>query len=263
MMDMTFISGGVTILGCAVFTVLIVFCVRSLSFRRSMAPVYFTFSLVSSLMSALYWVAYDLLRPDTRMPFVANEFGEIGLLLLLASALNAVFRGRFAAARREIVCAAAFAAACTALWIGWSGEWIEDLLSGLSFGYLLCCCVRSLKQSDALSRLEWGLLGAAAAVLLLLQGLTFLLPEPWRSVADYGAYAVMFALLAWWGVKLILALRRDQNRPAAFACSVSCFAWSISCMFMSTGIFYLAGQLSQIVTAPLMFLALRREEAAA
>lgn len=261
MMDLSVIGSAVTILGCAVFTVLIAACARSLSFRRSMAPVFFTFALVSNLMSGLYWVAYDLLRPDTRMPFAANEFGEIGAFLLLASALNAVFRGHFAAARKEIVCAAAFAAACAALWIGWSGEWLEDVLIGLSFGYLLCCCVRSLKQSAALSRIEWGLLGAAAAVLLLAQGLTFLLPEPWRSAADYGAYAVMYAVLVLGGVKLILALRRDQNRAAVFAISVFCFAWAISSMYMSTGIFYLAGQLSQIAAAPLMFLALRREEA--
>ena len=87
------------LLGSLELTVLIVLCLRSFSFRRSIAPVFFTFGLASYLISNVYWVAYDLLRPETRMPFAANEFGEIGLFLLLASTLNTVFRGRFAAAR--------------------------------------------------------------------------------------------------------------------------------------------------------------------
>lgn len=127
-MELSTLQNLLSILSCVELTVLIAISVGRLSFRRSMAPVFFTFALVSLLMSGLYWLAYDLLRPDTRMPFAANEFGEIGGFLLLASALNAVFRGRFADARREIVCAAVFAAASTALWIGWSGEWVEDVL---------------------------------------------------------------------------------------------------------------------------------------
>lgn len=263
MTDLSSISSAITILGCLVCTVVIVFCIRSLSFRRSMAPVYFCFSLVSSLMSGLYWVAYDLLRPDSRMPFAANEFGEIGAFLLLASVLNAVFRGRFAAARKEIVCAALFAAVCTALWIGWSGEWIEDVLAGLSFGYLLCCCVRSLKQSGALCKLEWGLLGASSALLALAQGFTFLLPEPWSRSADYAAYGITFAVLVCCMFKLAFALYRDRNRPAQFALSVSCYAWTVSTMYMSTGLFYLAAQLIMIASVPIMLITLRREGAEA
>ena len=261
-MDLSLVQILMCVFGCAELAVLIGLCVRGLSFRRSMAPVFFTFALVSLLVSTLYWLAYDLLRPETRMPFAANEFGEIGGFLLLASTLNAVFRGRFAAARREIFCAAVFAAACTALWIGWSGEWVEDVLAGLSFGYLLCVCVRSLKQSGALSRTEWRLLGGLAALLLGLQGLTFLLPAPWRSCADYGAYLVMFAVLGYGIVKLLLALRRGRDAAAQFALAVAFCTWTLSTMYMSAGVFYLAAQLCYTCSIPLMLIALRREEAA-
>ena len=245
------------------YAVLIAYCVRRLSFRSSMAPVFFTFALVSNLMSSLYWLAFALLRPETRMPFAANEFGEIGAFLLLASSLNAVFRGHFAAARKTVVCAAFFAAASTALWIGWSGEWVEDMLIGFSFGYFLCVCVRSLKQSNALFRVEWRVLGVLALLLLLLQGLTFVLPEPWRSVADYGAYAVMFSVLFYGLGKLFRTLRRGLDAAAQFALAVACFAWSLSTMYMSAGNFYLAAVLIYYCCAPLMLITLRREEAAA
>ena len=248
-------------LAIAVYVILIVFCVRSLSFRRSMAPVFFTFALVSNLMSLLYWLAYDLLRPEARMPFAANEFGEIGTFLLLASTLNAVFRGRFAQARWEVVCSGLFAAASAALWIAWSGEWLQDILVGLSFGYLLCVCVRSMKQAAVLAPWEWRSLGAAAVLLLLLQGLTFVLPEPWKSRADYGAYAVMFLVLAWGVRRMLPALFRRKDPCAQFALAVFCWSWAISTMYMSSGLFYLAADLASICCTPLTLVALRREEA--
>lgn len=246
------------------YAVLIAYCVRRLSFRSSMAPVFFTFALVSNLMSSLYWLVFALLRPETRMPFAANEFGEIGAFLLLASSLNAVFRGRFAAARKTVVCAAFFAAASTALWIGWSGEWVEDMLIGFSFGYFLCVCVRSMKQSDALSRWEWRLLGGFAAGILALQGLTtFLLPEPWKTFADYAAYAVMFTMLICAMIKLIRTMVRKENPAAQFSLAASFLACCISNMYMSEGVFYLAALPFYMVSMPLVYVALRREEAEA
>ena len=260
-MDLVLLEKLILVLGVVLNTCVIVICARSLSLRRSMAPVFFTFARVSNLMSALYWLAYNLLRPDMRMPFAANIFGEIGLFLLLAAALNAVFRGRFGAARREVLCTAFFAAASTALWIAWSGRWVEDVLVGLCFGYYLCVCVRSLKQSGVLSAHEWGLLGGLAAVLLLLQGLTFVLPEPWRKAADWMAYAVMFGILIGMLVKLIRSLLLKREAAGLFALSISCSAWAVSTMYMSAGLFYVAAELLWIVALPLSLIALRREEA--
>lgn len=249
-------------LAIAVYVILIVFCVRSLSFRRSMAPVFFTFALVSNLMSLLYWLAYDLLRPDARMPFAANEFGEIGTFLLLASTLNAVFRGRFAQARWEIVCTGLFAAASAAFWIAWSGEWLQDILVGLSFGYLLCVVVRSMKQAAVFSRWEWRLLGAAAGLLLLLQGLTFALPEPWKGRADFCAYALMFLVLAWGFRRLIPALLRRADPCAQLALALFCWSWAVSTMYMSADFCYLAASFVSVCCTTLALIALRREEAA-
>ena len=260
-MDLVLLEKLVLVLGVVLNTGVIVICARSLPLRRSMAPVFFTFARVSNLMSGLYWLAYDLLRQDTRMPFAANLFGEIGLFLLLAAALSAVFRGRFGAARRELFCTAFFAAASTALWIAWSGRWVEDVLVGLCFGYYLCVCVRSLKQGGVLSVREWRLLGCLAALLLVLQGLTFVLPEPWRTTADWMAYAVMFSVLAWLLVKLIRGLLLKREAAGLFALSISCSAWAVSTMYMSAGLFYLAAEVLWIVALPLSLIALRREEA--
>lgn len=250
------------LVGSLELTILIVLCIRELPLRRSMAPVFFTFALISCLFSNLYWVAYDLLQPETRMPFAANEFGEIGLFLLMASTLSAVFRGRFAAALWEMLCTALFAAVSVAFWIGWSGEWLQDILSGFCFGYFLCVCVRSLKQSDALSETEWWLLGVLAALVLLLQGGTFRLTGVWKTAADYGAYGILFSVLLYALGKTLRSMRRRQDPVRQTALSFACFAWTESTLYMSAGIFYVAAEVVLLVCLPLMLIVLRREEAA-
>ncbi len=259
-MTPSFLERAIVSLCCLGYLVLIVRCVRKLAFQRSVAAAFFTFATASNLMSLLYWVVYDFLRPNVRMPFAANEFGEIGGYLLLASALNAMFQGRFAAARKQIVCTAFFAAASVALWIAWSGEWLEDILTGLSFGYLLCVCVRSLQQSVVFSQRDWRLLGGGVALLLLLQGLTFALPVPWRQAADYGAYGVMFAIIVWGAWRLIRMLRRSGDCAAKFAMAASCWAWTTSTMYMSSGVLYMAALLGNMFFSALMLAALRRGE---
>lgn len=260
-MNVALLEMLVNIFGCLELAAVCALCVRKLPFRRSIAPVFFTFAMVSYLISSAYWVAYDLLRPGTRMPFAANEFGEIGLFLLLASTLNAVFRGRFAAAGREMLCAGVFAAASVALWIAWSGEWLEDILVGVCLGYLLCVCTRSLKQSEALSGREWRLLGLLVLLLLLLQGGTFLLLPGLAAAADYGAYGVLFFILLYALGKTILAIRRKRDPATLTALAVSCFAWAISTLYMSAGLFYVAAQICALIGPALMLIALQREEA--
>ncbi len=262
-MELVSVETLLTVLGTIEYVILIAICVRRLSFRRSMAPVFFTFALVSILMSGLYWLAFGLLRPGVRMPFAANEFGEIGLLLLFASALNVVFRDRTERALREVLCTVFFVAASVALWIAWSGEWLQDILTGFCFSYFLLVCVRSMKCARVLSRTEWRLLAVLAAGTLALQSLTFVLPEPWAVAADYGAYAVMFTGLICGVVKFVRAFVRRQEPAGLFALGLSVWAWSVSTMYMSGGWFYPAAEIAYVALLPLIMLALRREEEAA
>ena len=88
---------------------------------REVRTVLFAFAVASVLLSNLYWLAYDILRPGTRMPFAANEIGEWALFLLLGAALNT--QSERMNAKREMLFAALFTAANAALWIAWSGEW--------------------------------------------------------------------------------------------------------------------------------------------
>ncbi len=47
------------------------------SSKEPMITALFMFAMVSFMLAVAYWLAYNLIRPDGRMPFAANEIGEI------------------------------------------------------------------------------------------------------------------------------------------------------------------------------------------
>lgn len=230
--------------------------------RRGSKPIttaLFAFAVISFMLSLAYWLVYSLIRPEGRMPFAANEIGEIAWFLLLAASLESIFRDSQIPAKKEIAFAILFTAASVALWIGWSGEWVQDIIVGFAFGYLLCVCVRALKQSGALRKNEWILLGLSCGLIILGQAGTFFVSEAVKQPLDYFCYALMFALLIWLFVKRIGMGRHREDAKATLAMSFSIYVFSASTLYMSSGWFYMAILVLCLATLPLMLIALRRE----
>ena len=68
----------------AVLAVLLVLSVRLIrGSSRSLPAVFLAFLFAMWLLTDLYWVIYDFMRPDRRMPFAVNEIGEASLFLLM------------------------------------------------------------------------------------------------------------------------------------------------------------------------------------
>ena len=230
--------------------------------KQSLTPVLFAFAMASVLLSDIYWLAYDLLKPGTRMPFAANEISEWAMFLLIGAALVARHPIRFHRAKWEILCAASFAAASAALWIAWSGEWVEDILTCLSYGYFLCALVFRATLEDAFSASRWRITGIACLVLIAAQGLTFFVPEPFRNGLDLFCYALLLIGAAVFLGNAALSLR-DAGEPAKCVCRVfGAFAWVVTALYMSSGWFYLAAFVLSTLCFPMMLLALKKEVAA-
>ncbi len=230
-------------------------------FRSSRPPVtalLYTFALASMLLSDFYWIAYTVIRPETRMPFAVNEIGEWALCLLLAASIASIFRGGTTGAAREMVLAALFAAASAALWIGWSGEWVQDIITGIVCGYFFCTIVEALRTSDILSRREWAALGFLSFVLIILQGLTFVLPQGAGRVVDSCCYVLMFAGIIAFYVKTICEWKRQAQPEALFCLCCATFAWGESCMYMSAEPMYFAAEMAVTVVLPIMTISLRK-----
>ena len=227
--------------------------------KKPVTAALFLFAVVSFMMSLAYWLTYSLIRPDVRMPFAANEIGEIAFFLLLASTLNTVFHENMVSARKELVFTILFIISSVALWIGWSGEWIQDIIYGFAFGYYLCTCIRALKQTDALNNSEWRILGSFCGSIILAQTISFFAPEAYKQAMDLFCYALMFAALIWLLVKTIFMSGKEGDEGAAFAMSFSVHALNLSNLYMSAGWFYLATFILSLLTLLLMLRVLDKE----
>lgn len=231
--------------------------------KRSLKMALFAFAVASVLLSDLYWLAYGILRPGTRMPFAANEIGEWALFLLLGASLTSQHPIRFQSAKPEILCAALFSAANAALWVAWSGEWVQDILTGVVFGYFLCALVWRVKEENAFSASMWRFCGILCIILIAAQTATFFAPEPVGKPLDLFCYGLLFIGAAVFIVRAVLSLRKDTEPTQCVCHSFAAFAWTVTTMYMSSGGFYNVAMVLSTLCFLLMYLALRKEVAAA
>ena len=217
----------------------------------TMVSVFYLYALILFLLSDIYWLVHGLLRPETRIPFGANEIGEIGIYLMFSSLLNAVFKKeeRFKELLGATLLAGIFSLADIALWIGWTGEWVKDILSGLAFGYFACTTIRSLIISKAFDKKRLSVLGVMAFVLLGLQGMIFVIPEAIGNILDIVCYCIMFAGMIWLFVFCIKTVRKaysssngndsDENiKKKSLAVSFLLSLWIHNALYMSNEYVY-------------------------
>ena len=231
--------------------------------RHSLKAALFAFAIASVLLSDVYWLAYVILRPDTRMPFAANEIGEWAFFLLLGASLTSRHPIRFQDAKPGMLFAVLFSAANAALWIAWSGEWVQDILTGASFGYLLCAIVSRIRQENALSPFMRRFCVIICTVLIAAQTATFFVPETFAKPLDLFCYALLFAGAALFFARALLSFRKGTS-PSLCVCSTfAAFAWSVTALYMSSGVYYNAAMVLTTLCILFMYLALRKEVRAA
>lgn len=206
--------------------------------KRAAPTAMFTFAMFALLISSLYWTAYSRLRPESRMPFAANEFEEAAAFLLLASvpAMNVTEKREKAV--KETAFAVLFASANAVLWIAWSGEWVDDVLIGAALGFFLVGCMRSLRQTAAVSGKTADVLLAVLSVLTVAQASTFFLPAALKAVVDTACSAAQ-VLLAWLFLLAAAAAAFRKMLPAR-RCAVTFSGYCLAtyCLYMSEGIWY-------------------------
>ncbi len=252
-------SAAVLLAGCVV--VRTIPCLRAS--RRQLTAAQFLFAIVSLLLTYAYWLAYSLMRPDVRMPLAANMIGECAVFLLLSAALDSVFREGRVPARAHILCTLIYAAASVALWVAWSGEWIQDVIGGVVYGYFLCVCVRTLKQTGALTKREWIVLGVSCALIIAAWIVWFFVPEELVFLTLIVGYGLIYATTAYFLIKTYRAVRRSDDPDLQLSLSVSSHAWCMGAMYMTSGYYYNVAMILCLLTLPLMMIAVKREVEAA
>ena len=224
--------------------------------QQSLTVLFFCFAMVSLFLTNAYWLAHSLMRPNLRMPLAANTIGECAVFLLLSAAMNAAFpHSRFSFAP-QIICAAVFIAASIALWIAWSGEWLQDLLGGIAFGYFLLVCVRDLCHTGAFDRKEWIALGIFCTVYMGI--FVFWTFDGSQSVENVG-YVLMFVPMLFFLYKSVRGIRNEGAEDRQIALSVSAYACCMSGIYMADEYWYIAAELLCLLSLPLMLQAFGKE----
>ena len=225
---------------------------------HNLLPVaFFGFAIACGLLSTLYWVTFDFLRPETRMPFAANQISELALFLLLAACLRATIPITGYRNGTVVIATVLFAVANVALWIGWSGEWVQDILGGVAFGYLLCVVVLCLRCSEALTPQGQAALGIASLVLVVAQASIFFVPGPVKRPLDLFCYALLFAVGACFILRTLRSLCTGASPAASLSLAFASYTWMTVALYMSSDAFYLAALVLVTLCLPLMLFALR------
>ena len=236
-----------------VFTsIIIVFTARKMIGRKnSYLPAFFTFAMVSYLLSTLYWIAFVILRPEARMPFAADEIAECAMLLLLSAGIIADKKTERKFVASEIIYIFVFCAGNIALWICWSGEWVQDIIFGLPYAYSMWLVIRGIADTKAISRLERITVRTACCLMVASQSLILVVSEQYQGALEICGNILMFAMLIWLLIKNI----KCRNLFLSYAFFLGTMFVSFAC----SGIFYSIATAFQIIALPIMYLTLKNE----
>ena len=218
--------------------------------KASLLPFFFALALSGTLLSNFYWFAYDILKPDTRMPMACNEIGENATILLLCAGLDTILKVKRKVAS-EIVFAIFFIGANIALWILWTGEWFQDILFGIPYIYFFWLLIRGLKSREILSHKE---MWVAATVGIIVLAMQIPLYFTKGDVFNFICFMVMFALTVWLG---IVNFRRKD-----FFLATTFFMWTELAMFLNSDFYYDLFVFASTVAIIIMYSSLKKELAA-
>lgn len=248
-----------TCIQIVLFIVLLVLSVQMIrESDRSLTAVFLTFTLSLWLFTDLYWVIYDFMRPDRRMPFAVNEIGEAAIFLLMPALLSSAVNYRLLSARKQTVGTVLFAVCNVVLWIAWSSEWVQDILIGVAFAYFLCNIACALKVQRQLSKKEWIGLGIGCTLLIIAQVITFFVEPKTRVVVEIGCYLFLIAGVVYWVYKLIAANKNQTSSKAMLCLVLALLWWSMMAKYMSGGMWYTAFMGVETIALLLMYLSVRK-----
>ncbi len=226
---------------------------------KSPRLLFFAVGTVAFLLSGLYWFVYDLLYPTGRMPFAANEIAEWGMFLALAATISTMLTISWGSVKGEIIFAVIFMAANAALWIAWSGEWLQDILTGIFLGCLMLNTLRLLRQQEALNLPVRIVLILFCILIITANVATFLVPDSLKVLHDRIAYALLSIVDLYFLIRAVISLCRKADPRLSVGLSFAAAVWSLFYMYMSAGVFYDIANSGMVIAYFLVYLSLRRE----
>jgi len=253
--QITLISVSIQIL---VLALLLTLSVKLISeSERNLTTVFMSFYFALWLLTDLYWLVYDLMRPDMRMPFAANEIGEAAMFLMGAATINSAVKHRTRLPMGYLAGIHLFAISNVVLWILWSGEIVQDIIVGTVIIWFFYSIVQALRWSQAFCGREWIVLAVLCTALIISQGLTFIVPEDARDIPDLCAYIIMIAGIVFFAYAFFRAYREKLPYAQLFL-SFALSVWITVSKYMSGGNWYNLFLTLETIGFPLWYITVRK-----
>ena len=174
-------------------------------------PAFFTFAMIGLLLSNMYGVIFNILRPGKRMPFAVDEIAECASILLISAGLEVIIKKYKKINIGALVFSFLFIACNIALWIVWSGEWVQDIIFGLPYIYFMYLLIIGLKNSDAVSRLEMYLAAVLSFIILIFYTINVFMTGTTKIVIDLVCVFFEFIITGWLFAKCFLAMKHSGD----------------------------------------------------
>ena len=221
--------------------------------KTTFLPFFLFLAMVSYLLSDLYWIVYDTLKPGTHMPIAANEIAECSVILLLSAGLDTILHNKEKIAG-EVLFATFFIGANIALWIVWSGEWLQDIVFGIPYVYFVWVLIRGLRTRGGMTQNEIKLAVVACMSFLVIHVVLILVGGFAHLVVETVCFGLMFAVMTWLGIKSFQEM--DIFVASTF------LLWTNLVMFSSYGYSYQAAYLANTIALLLLPMSMKKEIAA-
>jgi len=251
MSELNGLSIFLTVAQSVIQAVVLVLIIRVIKKNSSFfLPKFVGLSVLSYLVSNVYWIAYDALRPDTRLPFAANEIAECAMILLLAAGLDSYLKDR-RKVPSEIIFSFMIIIIDIFLWIKWSGEWIQDIIFGIPYIYFVWTIVKGLFSTKAFKNFMYPVIAVLLTILKILQVTAVYTDEVTTFRLDVGSWIIMFGVMIW----LMIECFRKRNIFVAAAF----FQWSTMTMYSCAELDYCFAVCFNSVSIITLYLAVRKE----
>ena len=226
--------------------------------RNSLPVSLFSFAMISLVIEAVYWIAYNFIRPDIRMPFSAEKIADSATILLLGSALVNIFPSKklnIGAFCYSVI----FVAINISLWIAWSGEWIQDIVFGLPYIYILYVIIFRAWDEKTIKKHEV-IVSLVATTIIFLLCYTGIIYTDLDFVINACIYTVQFMFTAWVIITDYMTVLGKNGGPASRRLHVSllCFLWTCFALYMCGGIYYDIAYIINILAIPALYFAFKR-----
>ena len=220
---------------------------------------FFLASMIGLLLSDLYYITYSFIDPVTRMPFAFDEIAELSMLLLLAAGFESINGAKQKINIPVLIFSVIYMAVHIAVWIAWSGEWIQDIVFGIPYIYLFYLLVTGILRTEACSKKEITAFLILSVITFIVAAGEILCEGIVYEVSNKGVYTASIVMECGLLYKVIKTLKEPSTQKRSLYVAVFFFLMTLLSIYITDGFVYVFNNLFLVISPAVMYLAVKKE----